>query len=197
MKMSTQRHRHYFSTREILVIAALAAMGGATGVFLGYAGSVLRTMTGFPGGLQWLAGLHVLWPALAALLIGRAGAASATGVLKGTVELLSGNPHGLIVLAVSAVAGVLIDATFAITPSRARPVAVIIGSAIASASNVPVFQFFASLPAHRIVISALTLLMCVAGVSGAVLGGALSLALAATLRRAGLVPGQSVSGLRR
>ena len=143
--------RYHFSTRDLLMMAALAALGGVTGTYLSAAGSLIQAAIGMPGSLQWAAGLHVLWLVLAVGLTGKQGAGTVTGILKGAVELFAGSTHGLLVVLVDLVAGILVDVGFVLfrgtARGRDRLPAYLVAGGLASASNVFVFQLFASLPA--------------------------------------------------
>ncbi len=104
--------RYYFTTRDLLMMAALAALGGITSTAINAFGDFVQSIVGFAGTTQWAAGLHVLWLTLAVGLTGKQGAGTVTGLLKGGVELLSGNTHGILILLVDLVAGLLIDLGF-------------------------------------------------------------------------------------
>lgn len=161
-------------------------MGAAAAIVLAHMGAVLRSVIGFPGGMQMLAGVHVVWIAIAALIIPKKGAATVTGILKGSVEFLAGSPHGLFVLLVAIAAGILIDIAIAITPRKWLSAGIIAGSAMAAASNIVLFQMFAQLPANRMVLTALIGFAAIAAISGATLAGVPSLILVWTLGREGL-----------
>ena len=137
-------------------------------------------MVGFPGGTQVLAGVHVLWLTLAARLVGRPGAATISGVLKGAVEMLSGSPHGLFVVLISGVAGVIVDLVLLVSRGRMQTMGVVVGAALAAASNVVLFQLFASLPSHHAV---LTTVLVLSGIAGAKLIDVGRLAAGWPLRR--------------
>ncbi len=186
-----QQRNHIFSVHELLMMAALAALGGVTGTALGLAGQSLRAVLGgIPGGLQFLAGIHVLWLVLAAGLVRHSGAATATGLLKGAVELLSGNPHGLIVLLMSGLAGLVVDAVWLVCGRRDRLAVYILAGGAGAASNLIVFKLVFSLPSQPVVGTALAALAMVAFVSGAVLAGLLGWSLLDGLRRAGVAGAQ-------
>ena len=182
--MSTEKPKFYFSTRDVFTLASLACMGAVASSLPAQAGASLRSFTGFPGGLQMFAGLHVVWLALAALIVPRPGSAAVAGLLKGSVEVLMGSPHGLFVLLIAAVAGLLIDLAVLLTPRRLRPIGLVTGAALAAGSNVVIFQAFARLPARRLVMA----MLVGATVSGALLGGLPAVLLVRTLRRAGVIP---------
>ncbi len=82
-----REEKHTFSTRDWLMMAALAALGGVTGTYVNAIGDLMQSILGFAGTTQWAAGLHVVWLTLAMGLTGRVGAGTVTGLLKGLVEL--------------------------------------------------------------------------------------------------------------
>jgi energy-coupling factor transport system substrate-specific component len=168
-------------------MAALAALGGVSGSAVSWVGKALHTVTGIPGGLQFLAGVHVLWLVLAVGLIGKPGAATLTGLLKGAVELLTGNPHGLLVLLMSGLGGIAVDLVWLIVGRRDRLVTYLLAGGLGAASNLLVFKVIYSLPTSRAVNIGLAALTGVAFVSGAVLAGLLGWSLMDALRRAGVV----------
>ncbi|MFX1510348.1 MAG: ECF transporter S component [Promethearchaeota archaeon] len=141
--MASNHFSYYFGTRDLVTIAVLSALGGALSTFVGYLGLLLNTAIGTPFGAgQFLSGLHVFWIILAMGLIRKTGAATATGLLKGFVELFTGSAHGLIVVLVSLIQGIIIDVGFyAIGQRDSLAMWAIIGG-FASASNVVVFQLF-------------------------------------------------------
>ena len=141
------KNRYYFSTRDLLMMAALAALGGVTGTYISAAGRVVQSFVGIPGAMQWAAGLHVLWLTLAVGLTGKPGAGTVTGIVKGVVELLTGNPHGLLVLLIDVIAGILVDVGFLPFRDKDRMPGYLLAGGLASFSNVIVFQLFAVLPA--------------------------------------------------
>ncbi len=180
-------NRYYFSTRDLLMMAALAALGGVAGTYINAIGDFVQSIVGFAGTTQWAAGLHVLWLTLAVGLTGKQGAGTITGLLKGAVELLTGNTHGLLVVLVDLAAGVLVDVGFFPFRDKDRLPAYALAGGLASASNVFVFQLFASLPSDILAISAMTLIGLVAGLSGVLFAGVLAHTLVGALRHAGVV----------
>jgi ABC-type thiamin/hydroxymethylpyrimidine transport system permease subunit len=182
-----ERRRYYFATRDLLMMAALAALGGVTSTYINAVGDFFQSVLGFAGTTQWAAGLHVLWLVLAVGLTGKQGSATITGVLKGVVELLSGNTHGLLVVLVDVVAGLLVDLGFLPFRDKDSLSAHVLAGGVASASNVFVFQLFASLPADVLAYGALLIVAGVAFLSGALFAGLLGRLLLSALRRAGVV----------
>jgi energy-coupling factor transport system substrate-specific component len=179
--------RTYFSTRDLLMMAALAALGGVVSTYVNAIGDFFQSILGFPGATQWAAGLHILWLTLAVGLTRKQGAGTVTGILKGVVELLTGNTHGLLVVLVDIVAGLLVDLGFLPFRNKDSLVAYCLAGGLAAASNVFVFQLFASLPADVLTYGALLAVAAVAFVSGVLFGGLLARALVNVLRRAGVV----------
>ena len=113
--------RRPLTTRDIATIAVLASLGGVMSAYIGYLGVALNKLIGTPFGAgQFLAGLHVFWMMLAIVLTNRVGVGTATGALKGMVELLAGSSKGVLVLLLSITAGLIIDAVWA-AASRREP----------------------------------------------------------------------------
>jgi ABC-type thiamin/hydroxymethylpyrimidine transport system permease subunit/DMSO/TMAO reductase YedYZ molybdopterin-dependent catalytic subunit len=181
------RPKTYFSTRDLLMMAALAALGGVVSTYVNAVGDFFQSILGLAGTTQWAAGLHVLWLTLAVGLTRKQGAGTITGLLKGGVELLTGNTHGLLVVLVDIAAGLLVDLGFLPFKNKDSLAAYCLAGGLASASNVFVFQLFASVPADTLAYWAMLLVAGAALLSGVLLGGVLSRALVSALRRAGVV----------
>lgn len=172
------------------MMAALAALGGVTSTYINAIGDAVQSVVGVAGTTQWAAGLHVVWLTLAMGLVGRPGTGTITGVLKGIVELMTGNTHGLLVVLVDVVAGLLVDLGFLPFRTKQRPLPFLIAGGLASASNVFVFQLFAALPSDLLAYGALLLVGGVALLSGVIFAGVLGWGLLNALRRAGVVKDQ-------
>ena len=143
-----------FANRDLLVIAILSGIGGVMSTYIGYLGNLLNNLLGVPFGAgQFVAGLHVFWLALGAGLVGRPGAASLTGLLKGTVELLTGSTHGAAIVLVSLVQGIVLDVVLYLAGHGSFGYA--LGGGMAAASNVIVFQilYFSGAPGYLLFIS--------------------------------------------
>ncbi len=179
------RRRYYFSTRDLIMMAALAALGGVSGTALNAVGDTLEAALGFPGTLQFAAGLHVLWLVLAVGLTRRQGAGTITGLLKGAVEFLSGNTHGLLILLVDLVAGVLVDIGMLPFRNKNSTLAYALVGGLAACSNIFVFQAFAATPEQML--SLVWGVGAIAFLSGVVLAGLLGKALLSALIRSGAV----------
>jgi energy-coupling factor transport system substrate-specific component len=182
--------RYYYSTRDLLLMAALAALGGLASTYINFIGDFFQSILGFAGTTQWAAGFHVLWLILAVGLTKKQGAGTITGILKGAVELFSGNTHGLLVVLVDIVTGVLVDLSLLPFRKRHRWLAYAVAGGIASASNVFVFQLFAAVPDDILAYGVMGLIGLMAFVSGVVFAGILGSALLTTLRKSGVVKDQ-------
>jgi energy-coupling factor transport system substrate-specific component len=178
---------HFFTLHELLIMAALAALGGVSGSAVSLVGAAVHAAIGLPGGLQFMAGIHVLWLILAIGLIRKPGTATVTAVLKGVVELLSGNPHGLIVVLLSGLGGVVVDLVWLLAARRDRLGVYLAAGGFGAASNLLVFKLMFSLPSNRAVTTGLWVLAGVAFASGVLLAGLLGWSLMHALRRAGVV----------
>ncbi len=158
----------YFSTRDLVTIAILSALGGVLSTYIGYLGNLVNTTLGVPFGAgQMMAGLHVYWMVVAYAIVGKFGTGSLVGLLKGTVELFAGSTHGLPIVFVSLVEGLLIDLALSAFKNRSVPVYCFAG-ALSSMSNVFTFQilYFSGVPIFYIL-----LIASMAALSGAVFGG--------------------------
>lgn len=182
--------RTLYSTRDLLMMAALAALGGVASTYINTLGDLFQSVLGFAGTTQWAAGLHVLWLILAVGLTRKPGAGTVTGLLKGAVELLSGNTHGILILLIDLVAGVLVDLGLLPFWRKERLLGYALAGGLAAASNVFVFQLFAALPADLLSYGAMFLIGLIAFVSGVVFAGLLGFALLNSLRRSGAVKNQ-------
>jgi len=181
------RKPFYFSTRDLLIMAVLAALGGVTSTYVNALGDAVQAALGFPGGSQWAAGLHVIWIVLAMGILRKPGTGIIIGLLKGAVELLSGNSHGVIILLVDLVAGLLVDFGFLIFGYRQKLLPYLLAGGLATASNVLVFQLFATIPMNILGLTAILILFLLALISGVIFAGFAPYLLINTLSEAGIV----------
>jgi energy-coupling factor transport system substrate-specific component len=162
------RRKYYLSNRDLLVIAVLSGIGGVMSTYIGYLGNLVNRVFGVPFGAgQFVSGLHIFWFILVAGLIRRPGAATAAGLLKGVIELLTGSTHGVAIILVSLVQGLLVDVVLLIT-GRHSLVSYMLAGGVSAASNVFVFQFlyFSGFP-----VTYLFFIGIIAFISGALLAG--------------------------
>ncbi len=178
--------RYYFSTKDLVTIALLSALGGILSTYIGYLGNMVNHIFGVPFGAgQFLAGLHVLWIMLALGITKKKGVGTMTGVLKGIVELFMGGTHGIVIVVISAVQGMLADALLFSDKAKAERAVVpfAVAAGISSASNVIVFQlfFFSGIPLILI-----AMLCMLAAASGIIFGAGLSIEMIDSLEQAGV-----------
>jgi len=185
MNALARAKRPLLDVREVVLVALLAAVGGVLSTYVGYIGNLINRLFGVPFGAgQLIAGLHILWPILARLLTAKFGSGTLTGVTKGVVEFLSGGTHGVVIVLISFVEGLLVDLGMGISRRSSLALTMLTG-AIASASNVFLFQaiYFSGVsPTFILVMAALSL------VSGAFFGGYLGWDIRRFLIASRLVP---------
>lgn len=183
---SPNKNKFYFTTRDLLIMAVLAALGGVASTYINALSDTVQAILGFAGASQWAAGLHVIWIVLAFAITGKPGTGIMTGILKGAVELMSGNSHGVIILLIDLVAGLLVDFGFLIFRNKRNLLPYLVAGGLASGSNVLVFQIFATLPSNILAASVIGLLFLVAFASGCVFAGVIPSLLIKSLTKAGV-----------
>ena len=167
-------------------MAALAAVGGITSTYINMIGDFFQSFLGFAGTTQWAAGLHIIWLMLAASMIRKPGAATTAGVIKGVVEFLTGNTHGLIVLIVNIAAGLIIDLVLIGNKQKKINLSFYLAAGVSSASNIIVFQFIAAFPSDVLTLIAIISTSIVSFVSGVVFGGLVVRILLNAIEKAGI-----------
>ncbi len=180
---------HFLSTKDLVTIALLSALGGGLSTYVGYLGNLINRAVGVPFGAgQFMAGLHVMWMVLAVGITRKKGVGTVTGLLKGTVELFMGSTHGVIIVVISLIQGILVD-IFLFNDETKKDRELVpysIAGGASAASNVLVFQafFFSGVPFLFIF-----LLCMLAFASGAIFGGYITLQLMDSLQHGGLIHG--------
>ena len=188
-----KKREFYFSTRDLMMMAALAALGGIASTYVNMIGDFFQSLLGFAGTTQWAAGLHVIWLMLASALVGKPGAATLTGIIKGFVELFSGNTHGILVVIVDIVAGLVVDFVQLLSKNKRPNLLFYLAAGLASASNVVVFQVFASLPADILAFVAIIATSAMAFGSGILFGGVMTRSLVLALEKIGIIRKKQMS----
>ena len=146
--MTLEQPNSPINTREIVIMAILSSLGGALSTFVGYLGNMINLALGVPFGAgQFMAGLHVFWLVLVRVLVPKKGAGTMAGLLKGVAELFTGSTHGIVIVIVSLVQGIIIDLA-GIMGGNSKNTNIIsrlvwwLLAGISAASNVVVFQIF-------------------------------------------------------
>jgi len=180
------------TTRDIVTIAILASLGGALSTFIGYLGNLVNLALGVPFGAgQFMAGLHVFWLVLIRVIVPKLGAGTAGGLLKGTIEMFTGSTHGIAIVLVSLLQGVVIDMSAAAAGSKDNPgessrVIWWFGAGVSAAVNVIVLQILYFTGAPLVYIAAITIL---AFCSGVIFAGYFAWETLEFLNEAGVISG--------
>jgi energy-coupling factor transport system substrate-specific component len=172
-----------YATKDILTIAAIAAVGGVVGAFLiaPWAKFIEGVLGPFGAALD--NPFFIFWVALAGIIVPKPGVALATSCLMSLVEVLAGSPDGSIVLIFGLLQGIGLELGFTVFAYRRHPLAAFascafggIGCAI---SLMYVFGFV------RLSAPLQILLVCALAIADGIIGGSLATAVAKSLRRAG------------
>ena len=130
-----------YTTREIALVAILSCLGAVISVPIGYLGNYLKTIPIIPFGFgQILSGFHIFILTLSSLLIRKPEASTVTATIKGLVEATLFSFHGIPVIIMSSLQGLILDIIVYIFGKR--DIIYYVGCGIASTSNVAYIQFF-------------------------------------------------------
>jgi len=134
--------KYYFSTKDLVTIAILSALGGVLSTYIGYLGNLINRLFGVPFGAgQFMAGLHMFWIVFAIGMLNKKGTGTFVGILKGLVEFLSGGKLGLFAIVLTGIQGLLADISF-LPFKKDSSTGYIIAGGISTAANVFIFQLF-------------------------------------------------------
>jgi len=178
--------RWYFSTVDLLTMAAIAVVGGLLSAYVWNAVmNVANPIFAFLGPVGWIgaSGFYLITPVLFGLLVCRMGAPTLYGVIQGFCEMLFGNPFGVMSIVYAACEGLGVDlgmAAFRYKPSlMSAMLAGAIGDLIVD--EIYIFVFGLQSP-FTIIVGGITAI-----ISGAVLGGGIAYLIAIALQRTGVV----------
>lgn len=159
---------YYFSTKDLVTIAVIAALGGVLSTYVGYLGNMLNKIMGVPFGAgQFMAGLHIFWLVLAFGLTKKTGTPLIAGVLKGFVEFLSGGKLGVLAVILTVFQALFLELVFFFRPNPTTKDYMIAGG-ISTMANILFSQIaFATYDALPLFLA----LSCVALLSGVVFAG--------------------------
>ena len=139
--------------RGLSIILVLSALGGLNSIFVGYAGRLVSSLgLSFFAAPQLLAGFHVFWLVLAAMLVNMKGSATTTGALKGLIEAALFSHIGIFSFIVSFTEGFFVDVLLAVFKRR-NAVSVYLAGGFSSASNLLVIQLFFLPPLPTLVVA--------------------------------------------
>jgi len=163
---------------RLAILVSLSVVGGISSMLVGYAGRLLSVIPGGPIAGQLLSGLHVFWLVLSAVILKRTGAATATGALKGLIETLLVSHLGIFALLISFLEGFVVDVMLSVF-GRTNKATLYLASGLSAASNIVVLQLF-FIP--DLSFQTYLGMYLVSFVSGAFLGGFLSVSVLGNLR---------------
>ena len=109
--------------------------------YVGYLAHLINHLFGVPFGAgQVAAGLHIYWLVLIFLIVRKSGTPTLAGLIKGIVELFSGGSHGIIIIGVSLIQGLILDLVLPFDRLRDFKPNIAIAAGLSSCSNVIIFQ---------------------------------------------------------
>ena len=176
-----QQSSYYFETSDLVIIALFAALGGLSSSVIANIARAIFFPLGIPGSGQIASGLHIVWFVLIYCWVNeKLGAVMLAGVMKGVVELFTGNTFGIIAF-ILAVGGAL---TFEVSVyiltkffrnKRTQHVTIAISAGLASVSNVVIqIQTFIG---YNYLPEIFLLFIVLIFLSGVLLGGYLGMAI--------------------
>ena len=177
-----------FSVRELIVIAAMAALGIAIKPIVVPLAHLVSTPLMIPGGAL-AGGLYMMWLVMAFGLTGKRGSATLAGLIQAILVMITGvsGSHGVMSLVSYTLPGVVLDLGLLLIRHRAccLPCCFFAGILANVTGTAVVNLIFYSLPAIPLLLS-----LAVAALSGGV-GGLISWELLKALRKFG-IGGQKV-----
>ena len=134
--------RYYFETADLVIIALFAALGGISSSFIGNIARVIFIPLGIPGSGQMASGLHIIWYVLIYFWVGKKiGAVILAGILKGFVELFTGNSIGIMAILVAVGAAITFEVTIyvftkLVQKENYQHIGIALAAGLASLSNI-------------------------------------------------------------
>ena len=172
-----------FTVRDLVLIAAMAALGIAIKPVVVPLAHLVSTPLMIPGGAL-AGGLYMMWIVVAFGLTGKHGTATLVGIVQAILVMITGvsGSHGAMSLVSYTMPGLLVDAVFLLLRRGidSPPLAMLAGLLANLAGTVCVNIIFFSLPLVPLLLS-----LCVAAFSGGV-GGVASWLLLSALRKYGI-----------
>lgn len=178
--------KRWLSTMDLLVMAAVGVVGA---VFSSRVWPLVMNIAtpvfAFLGPVGWIgaSGIYLIWPAIVGCLVAKAGAVSLYGVIQGFVEMLFGNPFGLMAMVYSGLEGLGVDIGMGLSKWKPTLPTVMLGAGLGSlfVGEIYIFLFNMNTP-NTIIVGGIT-----AFISGAVLGGLVGWLIAQALYKTGVV----------
>lgn len=178
--------RRYLSTVDLLTMAAIAVIGALLASYVWTALMNVSTPTfAFLGPVGWIgaSGVYLIAPVLFGLLICRPGATTLYGVIQGFVEMLFGNPLGVMSMLYAALEGLGVDIGLAAFRYKPSLPAAMVSGALGNLIICEVYIFLFGLQStSTVIVGGITAL-----ISGAVLGGLVAWLIVLALQRSGVI----------
>jgi hypothetical protein len=167
-----------FGARDLIVIAALAAIGIAIKPVVGPIFKMISTPLGIPGG-SFAGGFYMLWLVLAVLIVNKPYAGTLFGILQAIGVLIMGlaGNQGALSLITYTVPGIVVDVLYMLIGHRTRLFTHMVLCALAylAGTMLSAWLFFNHPPLFMALIGALAL-------GSGLIGGVLSCGLYKTLQ---------------
>lgn len=186
--------KHYFTTKDLVIIALLGAIGAALSTYVGYLAKAVGSAMGLPFGGQMLTGLHVFWLVLVLALVDKKGAGLVAAILDNVVQFMMGSHLGVFVLPVGLLQGIFVELGYWPLKRFSRTLAFMVAGGLSAWSNLLVVHFALNMFGGKGLFRAVSL---VAFASGIVFAGLLALGVVKILESAGLVRRKKVAALQR
>ena len=191
MSETQNNGKRFFSTMDLLIMAAVAVIGA---LFSSYVWPALMNVAtplfAFLGPVGWIAvsGVYMIFPVIIGLLIAKPGAVTLYSVVQGFVEMLFGNPFGAMAIVYAGLEGIGLDIGLGIFRWKPSLPGALIGGALGSLIVDEVYIFvFEMQSTNTVIVGGITAL-----ISGALLGGLVGWLVVQALLRTGVVSGIGV-----
>ncbi len=182
---------YYFETSDLVIIALFAALGGlSSSIIANFIRAVFKPL-GIPGFGQIFAGLHIIWFVLIYLWVNeKIGAVFVAGIIKGLVELFSGNTLGIFALLIATGGAIVFEVSVFLLSNffrekRLRHMCIAVSAGLAAVSNI-IIQLETFL-GYDHTIEVYVILIVLTFILGSILGGYLGIAIFKIFEQTGLL----------
>jgi len=132
--------KHYFSTKQLLILSMFSGLGAVLSTYVGYLGQTFASMTGLPVSGQIFTGLHVFWVMLALAVVDKKGAGLLTSIFDNALQFLLGSHLGILVLPVGLLEGIFAELGYWPLRRISRIAALLVAGGLSAWSNLLVHQ---------------------------------------------------------
>ena len=180
------KKKRYFTTMDLLTMAAIAVIGALFSSYVWNAlMGVMTPLFAFLGPIGWIGavGVYMIWPVIVGQLICKPGAVTLYSLLQGFVEMLFGNPFGAMAILYAGIEGLGLDIGMGVFKWKPKLAGAMLGGGIGSVFVSEIYIFVFGLQStYTILVGGLT-----AFISGAILGGLVGWLIAQALYKTGIV----------